>query len=237
MLDGVTSFRLICGDSLFKLKELEPETIDHIVTDPPYNVLEKQDWDQRGSLEEYMSFMKEWMEIVYDLAKPNATMHMFFSQKYIREFLNLKTRWKYKRMLIWHHPNLAKPTRRMYLWTYDPIFYMVKGEPEFDANFCRGDNVDVFRIPKPQNHHGVGRYHPAQKPVSLIVKLLSPVAKPGNIVLDPFMGSGTTALACIILNLNFIGIEIEEGYFNIAQKRISDAQMQRKLSNLVSYIG
>ena len=64
--------------------------------------------------------------------------------------------------------------------------------------------------------------HPTQKPTKLIELLIETSSKNGEIVLDPFMGSGSTGIACKNTNRNFIGIEIDENYFNIAKERINN---------------
>jgi DNA modification methylase len=79
--------------------------------------------------------------------------------------------------------------------------------------------------------------HPTQKPVKLIRYLLTASSRENELVLDPFMGSGTTGVACMNLNRNFIGIEIDEGYFKIAEKRINEARMQTKLFEQAGVIG
>jgi len=212
------------GDALDILKKLPDNSIDTIVTDPPYGVLGKtQKWDKFDSNSAFADFTQKWMELCYDKAKPDASLYTFYGQKFMKEMFNMQTRWQLKRMLIWWHPNLAKPTRKMYLWTYDPIFYFVKGKPHFDANFSSSENVDVFRIPKPQsNWKNNFRFHPASKPVELVKKLIKVSTKEGDTVLDPFMGGGTTGMACKLLNRNFIGIEIMPEYFKIAKNRIKN---------------
>jgi len=70
------------------------------------------------------------------------------------------------------------------------------------------------------------RYHPTQKPLALMKWVIENYTKPGDTVLDCFMGAGTTGVACVQTGRNFIGIEIDEGYFNIANKRIAQAQRQ-----------
>ena len=71
--------------------------------------------------------------------------------------------------------------------------------------------------------------HKSQKPIKLIVELLEKYTNPGDTIFDPFMGSGTTGVACVQTGRNFIGCEVDEGYFNIAQRRIAEAQMQPSL--------
>ena len=73
------------------------------------------------------------------------------------------------------------------------------------------------------------RYHPTQKPIALMVRILSGICKKAELVLDPFIGSGTVAIACQILNRRWIGIEIEEKYCEIAAKRIEMERSQLKL--------
>ena len=76
---------------------------------------------------------------------------------------------------------------------------------------------------------GHKHYHPTEKPIALMVYLLNEYTKPGDVILDPFMGSGTTGVACIETGRNFIGIEIEPKYFEIAEKRIAEAQLQMRM--------
>ncbi len=70
------------------------------------------------------------------------------------------------------------------------------------------------------------RFHPTQKPLAVMLWVIENYTKPGDTILDPFMGSGTTGVACVQLGRNFIGIEIDARYFAIAQKRIADAEKQ-----------
>lgn len=71
--------------------------------------------------------------------------------------------------------------------------------------------------------------HPSPKPIAYMLKLIERVTKPGATVLDPFMGSGTTGVACVQTGRNFVGIEICEEYYNVACRRIADAQAQLSL--------
>ena len=73
------------------------------------------------------------------------------------------------------------------------------------------------------------RDHPVQKPAELMQELIEVVTRENSTIVDCFMGSGTTGVACVQTGRNFIGIEIDEGYFKIAEKRIKDAEMQMRL--------
>ncbi len=83
-----------------------------------------------------------------------------------------------------------------------------------------------------KKERGEGNNHPTVKPVSLIKYLVTLVTPPDGVCLDPFMGSGTTGVACINTNRNFIGIELDDKYFEIAKKRISEAQYMPKQMKL-----
>jgi len=77
--------------------------------------------------------------------------------------------------------------------------------------------------------HPEERFHPTQKPLELMKWVLENYTNEGDTILDPFMGSGTTGVACVQTGRNFIGIEIDPGYFAIAERRIKEAQMQGRL--------
>lgn len=85
-------------------------------------------------------------------------------------------------------------------------------------------------------HNGTTRYgyfgpsnHPTEKPVTLVCQLIKDFSDNGDLVIDPFMGSGTTGVACVQMGRKFIGIEIDPGYFEIACKRIEAAQRQTRM--------
>ena len=97
------------------------------------------------------------------------------------------------------------------------------------SGFCghRGSSVIRINAPSPNFTKDSQRFHPTEKPVGLMAELLSKC--PGEKILDPFMGSGTTGVACANLGRKFIGIEIEPKYFDIACERIENAQRQSRL--------
>lgn len=76
---------------------------------------------------------------------------------------------------------------------------------------------------------GIKNVHPTQKPIRVMQWCINLISKPGDTILDPFMGSGTTGVACVKTGRNFIGIELDKGYYDIAQRRIAEAQMQMPL--------
>jgi hypothetical protein len=97
-----------------------------------------------------------------------------------------------------------------------------------DPNWAQLEDVWRDASPGMANNSHL-RQHPNEKPVSLLEKLVILCSHPGDLVLDPFMGSGTTGVACVRTGRRFIGVEIDPGYFAIAQRRIAEAQLQPAL--------
>lgn len=95
-----------------------------------------------------------------------------------------------------------------------------------------GGSRAVWTIPKHDaghGHGGISNEHPTQKPLRLMRKLVSDFTQPGDVVCDPFMGAGTTGIACIELGRKFVGVEIDGSYFEIACRRIAAAHAQQKM--------
>ena len=90
---------------------------------------------------------------------------------------------------------------------------------------------NIIKIPKNEKEcNSLNREHPTQKPLDLIRYLLSTHSNTGDLIYDGYSGSGTTPHACIIEDRNFIGAELDKGYFEIAEQRLKDAQYQTKLN-------
>ena len=98
------------------------------------------------------------------------------------------------------------------------------GKPTFHSEY----NPGVFKYPICSGKERTA--HPTQKPLNFMQELLKIHTDVGDIVLDPFMGSGTTGVACINMNRDFIGIELDKNYFNIAQERINDELCSKHLA-------
>jgi len=121
------------------------------------------------------------------------------------------------------NPRLVKRPRALH--TFGRALAAKRG-----LSITKAQERDIWFDYKPgasNNHHL--QNHPNEKPLSLMVKLVTMLTNPGDTVLDPFMGSGTTGVACVQLGRNFIGCEIDPKYFAIAEKRIHAATLQPQL--------
>jgi site-specific DNA-methyltransferase (adenine-specific) len=138
---------------------------------------------------------------------------------------------KYKRAMVWVKPDgMPQFSGDRPGMGYESIVSVWCGDGKSKWN--GGGRHGVFVIPKHdsgQGHGGAANEHPTQKPRRLMNELVGLFSSPGQTVCDPFMGSGTTGVACMELGRKFVGIEIHEPYFRIACERLENAQRQEKL--------
>ena len=215
------------GDCLEFMRTLPDKSVDAVITDPPYflpaqsYVGTRQDGYARRTIAD-MTIIETWFGTVYQevnrILKPSGTSYVFCdAQSYTPLYRAIYPYHKYVRAIIWD----KAVSYNGYTWRHQHEM-ILWGERNGAERIPTGDG-DVIRL------RGVlqkDRHHPAEKPVELLERL---VKKTGATILDPFMGSGTTGVACVQTGRNFIGIEIDPEYFAIAEKRIKEAQMQLRL--------
>lgn len=220
---------LIRGDCLEKMKKISDQSIDLVLADPPYNVGQKFANDNL-SREKYLSFMKHWITEAYRVLKDGGAFYMFH---YFIGMWDIKPildsyEWEFINLIIWAYPNLMPSNKRKkYRWplSYQPIFYYGKNYKRDLVGKLYGLKVDErkdvwLKTATQSNFKKEFRWHPSCKPIAVVEKIIKTTDE-NDIVLDPFMGSGTTGVACKELGRKFIGIEIEKKYFEIAEKRIA----------------
>lgn len=161
---------------------------------------------------------KDWMKKLYDSLEENAQVYIFTNTISINEYLNISSEVGFK---LHNIITMIKDTGMPNRWYYkqcELILFLRKGRAYPINDFTSRDNIKVI-MPKLKN----GKLHITQKPLDIIKKFIENSTEEGEFVLDPFMGSGTTGVACKNLNRNFIGIELDEKYFKIAEERINNA--------------
>lgn len=195
---------LYLGDCLEILPRIEAGSVDAVITDPPY----REGWNR-----------------AFEPAR--ATLGLNGQILWCIYPTEIWTMPPSKQVLTWLEPSSPKKMYRQYWLFFDLILWYAYGEYTFNPmlwNLMDGKFKDEVIEYK--------RSHQWQKPLSLIQKLIMIHTNPGDTVLDPFMGSGTTGVACVQTGRNFIGIEIDPAYYAIAEKRIAEAQMQPMLEGL-----
>ena len=190
--------------------------------------------------------MKEYERVL----KPGGNMFLFTSRQMNRKICNILDKYlTEKRIIIWARKRGFNNTRGHALASgYEPIAYYSKsgGEPVFNnikvkpdtkrKEYTEGmlkDGVslsDVWTdIPALPHNSKEKTNHPTQKPVSLMERIVSISTNEGDVVLDGCMGSGSTGVACLNLGRDFIGFEIDKGFYDIAKRRISEVQNEVKI--------
>ncbi len=234
-IEQIGAATLYLGNCLEVMATLDP--VDHIIGDPPY--------------EERLHQAKSGMR---GLVRPDGSHHWkpldFASVDDIRDAFVINAaplcrgwfivfctaegvaRWadtinpspmKYKRACVWIKPdstpqmNGQGPAQGAELFV---CAWAGKGHASWNAGGKRGVYTHLVNNPE---RHGE---HPTEKPRRLMSEIVADFTKPGDVILDPFMGSGTTGVAAVMAGRRFVGIEMNERYFDIACKRIEDAQRQ-----------
>ena len=242
----------IQGDCLEEMDKLIERgvKVDAIITDPPYGTTACK-WDS------VIPFDAMW-ERLNKLIKPNGAIVLFGSEPFssalrMSNIKNYKYDWKWDKK----KPSTGLHAKIMPLKDYeDIIVFNAKGvyRPVMKDAKVRNDKARIAKngetfggnevlrkhsnggksyprsiIKDFSNANQNGRIHPTQKPVALMEYLIKTYTNEGETVLDFTMGSGTTGVACKNLNRDFIGIEIDKDYFEIAKKRVEQHQPQLKL--------
>lgn len=220
-------------DCLNILKQIKDKSIDLVVTDPPYkmnhstggctNIGMKNKWlgniKAGNTVMNFSSDIKfcQWLPEIYRILKPSSHCYIFCNDKNVQELLNeaTKTGFKESNILVWIKNN-ATPNR-YYMKNLEFILFLYKGNAKPINNMGSKCAIEI------KNINGKEKLHPTEKPIELLKQYVENSSNKNDWVLDPFMGSGTTGVACKQMNRNFIGIELESKYFEIAKERINNA--------------
>jgi site-specific DNA-methyltransferase (adenine-specific) len=213
-----------CFDAI---KELPDNSIDLVVTDPPYKVSQNYGGGvDADNLLNVSSILKVFPELCRVLKQSrflvsfydNRILPFLFEAIRDTELVYRKSIYLYRR---WGNAN------RWIGWMQctDPVCFMVKGhdKPFYPEDMKWKIKHDCYIKNKPE-HDSTG--HPAQKPLEIIEDIVRWCSNPDEIVLDPYLGSGTVAIACRKANRHFIGYEIEKEWYDIAQNRIYNAPLK-----------
>lgn len=230
------------GDCIEILKTLKNNSIDLIFADPPYFLsnggksihsgkivsVNKGDWDDKTKYNNHLEFTKQWISECYRVLKYNGsiwisgTMHNIFDVKKYLDELGFKI----INIVVWHKadpPDLIFKNKLKF--SYELVIWASKGNKHtFNYNEMYKINgkelEDVWTIPAVLMSEKKFGYHPTQKPEALLERIIKACTNKGDLVLDPFSGSGTTCFVAKKLERDYIGIEKNKEYFNISKKRI-----------------
>ena len=224
--------KLINGNCLDILKNIPSESIDLIVTDPPYPTTSRgnagnsggmlqKDINKKGKVFTYNNInCKEYAPEFYRLLKDGSHCYVMTNHINLIDMLNTFTDvgFHFIKSLIWNKGN--KIMGQYYMSQYEYILFFRKGRGK-KINNCGTSDILSISNKKTKDKDGKN-IHDTEKPVELMEVLVNNSSQENELVIDPFMGVGSTGLACIKNKRNFIGIEIDENYFNIAKSRLEE---------------
>ncbi len=239
------------GDALDVFRSIPDESVDCVWTDPPYNLsndgvtcvagkmvpVNKGEWDRSKGLEGDYEFNRAWTEQCFRVLKPTGsiwvtgTLHVHSSVgmalqhngfRLLNDIVWQKTNpppnlgcrtFKHSTELLFWASKSQKGDKRKYKFHYEAM-KRVNGGKQMGT---------VWKMSSPRQKEKTFGKHPTQKPIELIMRCLRATTDNDDVVLDPFMGSGSTGVAAVGLNRQFVGIELNDEFFRIAIKRIEAA--------------
>ena len=204
--------------------------VDHIVTDPPYNIARDNNFHTMGRTGiDFGEWDKgfdqlSWIDKAFKLIRKGGSLFIFNDWKNVGEIAKYaeSVGFEIKDMVRWKKANPMPRNRdRRYITDFEVAVWLVKPGVKWVFNRL-SDTYDrcEYEYPLVSKSERVG--HTTQKPIALMEEILRRHTNEGELVLDPFAGSSSTAIACINTNRDYICIEKEEEYYNMSETRISE---------------
>ena len=227
------NYKLYNVDCIELMKKMESESIDLIVTDPPYKTTKRGGTGNSGGMCKKKEFndgkggfkhndvpIKVFVPELYRVLKEGSHCYIMTNHVNLQKMLNTCTEsgFHFIKCLIWDKGN--KIMGQCYMSQFEYILFLRKGKHK-KINNC--GTSDILSIPNKKTKDENGKnLHNTEKPVNLMKILVENSSNESDLVLDPFMGIGSTGVACLNTNRRFIGIELDEKYFNIAKERLEN---------------
>lgn len=224
--------KILCMDCVEGLKKLKNNSIDLVLTDPPYGISRQLnckgkrlgttakldfdfgDWDK---------FNEDWIELA--IQKTRGWFGSFCAKKDIGIYWDFLERNKFVAIdvIVWQKPDpVPLNAKSRFLNAWEAIVVGKRPNAHWGSNYQH--NIIKYQAPKNGK-----RVHPTQKPIGLISDLIKLTTKEGDVVCDPFIGSGTTAIAAKLLKRHYIGFEISKQYCELSKKRLNEEASQELL--------
>ena len=230
---GVIVINLMKGDCLELMKTIPDGSVDLCLSDIPYKLTgggkgdgvkskrPKGILDQNTQLMEVPKF-KDWLPELYRVMKNGTHIYLMCNFLNLNQLMNdvQEVGFKMINLLVWEKNNCTPS--QYYMKNCEYTLLIRKGNSKYINNIGASKTVHKF------NNIIGNKVHPTEKPVDLMGFYVENSSKIGDTVLDMFMGSGSTGVACINTNRKFIGVELDDNYFDIAEKRIKETLDNKK---------
>ena len=227
------------GDALALFADVLAESIDLLIADPPYNLGKNygNNHDDKG-FEDYLAFSRGWLTQACRVLKPTGTLYVFMGVRfisYLYDILDRELGLQFNSWICWHYTQ-GMGRRVGFSPRHDDILMFNKsGEFTFNLdavrvpqkyyrarNNMRGANPgDVWEFSHVHYCNGNRQAHPTQKPEGLLERMVLASSNPGDTILDPFAGSGTTLRVCQQLRRSCIGFELNPEYVSLIRARLA----------------
>ena len=230
---------LKCGNALELFRDLEDESVDLIIADPPYNLGKNYGNNRdRQEFNDYLDFSRQWLEHSFRVLKPTGTLYVFMGFRfisYLYDILDRELSFQFNSWIVWHYTQGMGKTKGFSPRHDDVLMFNKSVDFTFNLdnvrvpqkyyrqrNNMRGANPgDVWQFSHVHYCNPNRQNHPTQKPEGLIERMVLASSNPGNMVLDPFSGSGTTLRVCQQLERPAIGFELNPDYVEMSLERLS----------------
>ena len=219
------------------LRQLPDSSVDLIFTDPPYyqyraknikslknhkDVVTEFEFDGFNSEKEYLKFLEDVLVECFRVSKPGASGYLWCGDDFVSYLNRMVERvgFQFRKVIHWHktNPFPAIYTRKMYANSMEMLVHFSKGTPKTWNHKPVNEMHNFIQAPICMGKERTK--HKTQKPLKVCIPFLEISSNEGDLVLDPFMGSGSTAVASKILNRNFVGFEISKEFCEIAEDRL-----------------
>ena len=262
---------LIIGDAIEELKNIPDNSVDHCITDPPYNISGYDDKKEIGWLKtnkhwtekkrfkkidekwdsysngDYEEFTKLWLKEIFRILKPNGNIIIFGSYHNIYKvgYLLQKSDRKIINSIVWYKRNaFPNITQRMLCESTEHLIWAVNNTQKDAKNWIFNYNTlkkmnngkqmrnmwDIPMTPTSERKHGK---HPSQKPIEIVERLLLAASKENEVIIDPFVGSGTLPVVAKKNGRKFIGIDNNKEYIDLCKKRLKSVSRKEELSKFL----
>lgn len=243
-----TKIELHNGDCLEIMKEIPDKSVDLVITDPPYGIDYQTFRTKSDKLvnDDNLDWVDEFASETSRVLKDERHLYCFVDYEMSAYFILAFKKYGFKLRNLLTIPRAVKGNGggRIFQQQFEFCIYATKGNKNQGRMFNQTKILKpteqyrkdkrynagewLYRLPDNWHwtvasvHNAKKKFHPTEKNVSCLENMIELSSNEGEVVLDPFMGSGTTGLACKNLGRNFIGIELDKGYFDIAKKRIEN---------------
>ena len=249
--------KIVCADCIEILSKVSRSFADLIFADPPFNIGYQYDkYKDKVKKDKYISWTRDWMSACLNVLKPNGSFYIAIGDDYaanIKIIAEDELGLSLRNWIIWHY-TFGQQTKAKFARAHTHIFYFTRDKKDFTFNdYAVRVPSDRQLIYNDKRANVKGKmpddvwneysrvcgtfleregWHPCQMPESLLMRIISASSNPGDVVLDPFNGSGTTTVVAYQLGRQYAGIDISEQYVENATKRLDESKQPRKQDNL-----